>query len=241
MGYENSAHVYDIFDDKNNADLFMHYGLKAKEILDIGAGTGRIAVELARKGIAVYAVEPSPAMRAEFAKKLAVRPDIAKYVHLIASDAASFKYSRVLPAAIMSGVFDHLLSDEHRCAALSNIHRHLQSGGTFVFDVFVGLMDSSDLKLAGDTIAEGRRYKRSVGRSIKGDNIVDVHILYEIFENDELIDKFEEHSLVGITNRSNIHSLLGQCGFDVIEEFADYDFRPYTDGEDLLIIEARKR
>ncbi|GAH96544.1 unnamed protein product, partial [marine sediment metagenome] len=35
-------------------------GLEAGEILDIGAGTGRIAIPLAEKGIKVFCIEPSP-------------------------------------------------------------------------------------------------------------------------------------------------------------------------------------
>jgi len=241
MGYEYSAHVYDLFDDKNNFDLFLHYGLKTREILDIGAGTGRIAVTMAQKGITVYAVEPSPAMRAQFAEKLTAHPGLAGRINLIASDAASFTFNRLFPAAIMSGVFDHLLSDEQRRAALSNIHRHLKPGGTFVFDLFVGLMDDSELKPAGDVHAGNRRYRRFVGREIKDENIVEIRIVYEVFEDDRLIDTFEEQPLVGVINRSEIHDLLDRCGFDVVDEFSGYDFRPYTESDDILIIETRKR
>lgn len=240
MGYEKSARVYDIFDDKDNFELFVHYGLKAGEILDIGAGTGRIAIALARKGITVFAVEPSPAMRAEFTKKLTARPDLSPRIHLIASDAASFAFSRTFPAAFMSGAFDHLLNDGQRRAALYNISRHLKPGGTFVFDLFVGLMDSSEFKLAGDIHDGSLQYKRYVGREVKDENVVEVQLLYELYDNDRLTDTFEERSLVGVTSRSQIRALLHRCGFEVVEEFSDYNFRPYREGDDLLIIEARK-
>ncbi|MFX1249071.1 MAG: class I SAM-dependent methyltransferase, partial [Promethearchaeota archaeon] len=62
-GYEKAAHLYDLFDTKKNIDFFYQYGKEAGKILDIGAGTGRIAIPLALKGIKVVCIEPSPAMR----------------------------------------------------------------------------------------------------------------------------------------------------------------------------------
>ena len=104
-GYEKCAHLYDLFDTKENIDFFLHYGSEAKEILDIGAGTGRIAITLAQKGIKVFCVEPSPAMRREFLKKLGQRRDFSEKITLIAGDAASFDLGRTFPAAFLSGSF----------------------------------------------------------------------------------------------------------------------------------------
>lgn len=42
-GYEKSAHLYDLFDRKENVDFFLRYANEAGEILDVGAGTGRQA------------------------------------------------------------------------------------------------------------------------------------------------------------------------------------------------------
>jgi hypothetical protein len=41
-GYEKCAHLYDLFDTKENVGFFLRYGSEAGEVLDIGAGTGRI-------------------------------------------------------------------------------------------------------------------------------------------------------------------------------------------------------
>jgi len=50
-GYEKCAHLYDLFDKKENIEFFLHYDLEAGQILDIGAGTGRIATHLLKKGL----------------------------------------------------------------------------------------------------------------------------------------------------------------------------------------------
>ena len=45
-GYEKVAHLYDLFDRKENVEFFFHYASAAGEILDVGAGTGRITIPL---------------------------------------------------------------------------------------------------------------------------------------------------------------------------------------------------
>jgi 2-polyprenyl-3-methyl-5-hydroxy-6-metoxy-1,4-benzoquinol methylase len=55
-GYERSAHLYDLFDAKPNIAFFSRYCQEAGEALDIGAGTGRIAIPLAKHGVEVCAV-----------------------------------------------------------------------------------------------------------------------------------------------------------------------------------------
>jgi len=39
-GYEKCAHLYDLFDTKENVEFFLHYASQMGEILDICAGTG---------------------------------------------------------------------------------------------------------------------------------------------------------------------------------------------------------
>ena len=69
-GYDKVSGIYDLFADQVTLDFYTRFGSGFGEVLDIGAGTGRIAIALARKGTRVIAVEPSPAMAGEFRSKL---------------------------------------------------------------------------------------------------------------------------------------------------------------------------
>lgn len=147
-GYEKSAHLYDLFDDKDNIGLFLKYAAGVAEVMDIGAGTGRIAIPLARAGSVVTCVEPSPAMRREFELKLAAEPEIAARVKMVAGTCAGFDLGRTFPLAVLSGCFDHFLDDGERLASLGNVARHLEKGGRLILDSFLGLMGDSPLKPA---------------------------------------------------------------------------------------------
>ena len=237
-GYEKSAHLYDLFDRKENVEFFSAYASQAGEILDVGAGTGRIAVPLARRGIRVTCVEPSPAMRGEFEKKLRAEPALRERITLIAGDATSFNLGRTFPAALLSGCFDHLLDDDERLAALANVGRHLVPGGLLVFDVFLGLMQDAPLSPAGEVQTGEREIRRLVGGQVLPGRRKETVLVFETYELGALVDRIEERSLVGLTDCESIHCLLTASGFTVRREWAGYDRKPFRAGDALLIVEA---
>jgi SAM-dependent methyltransferase len=241
QGYEKSARFYDLFDQKENIAFFLHYATAAGEILDVGAGTGRIAIPLARHGVTVWCVEPSPAMRREFERKLDAEPELRSRITLAAGTAASFTYPQTFPAALMSGSFDHLLDAEERLAALRNISRHLEMGGTLVFDVFLVLMRDAALHPADSVEVGGQTINRLIASRLLPSGRQETTLVFEVHEGERLIERIEETSLVGITHRAKLHQHLEAAGFEVTAEWGGYDFTPYSEGDALLILAAVKR
>jgi SAM-dependent methyltransferase len=240
-GYEKAAHLYDLFDTKKNVDFFLHYALKAGEIVDIGAGTGRIAILAAERGIKVTCIEPSPAMRREFLKKLSRRTQALANIELIEGDAASFNLGRTCPAAFLSGTFDHFLDEAERLQSLENIHRHLKPEGMLIFDVFLGLMKDSPLSPAGSCVDGNAEYRRLVASRILPDKKVEVTLIFETYTEGKLSERIEERSLAAVMARPEIHGLLEKTGFIIENEYSDYDFTKYGSGDQLLIVQAKKR
>lgn len=240
QGYEKSAHLYDRFDTKDNIPFFLHYGRAAGEILDIGAGTGRIAIPLAEAGDKVFCVEPSPAMRKVFQGKLSKKRDLSKNITLVGGEARSFDLGREFPAAYLSGTFDHFLDHDERVASLLNIKRHLCIGGTLIFDAFIGLMRERPISPAGEVIEGNMTYKRFVGVKLLSEMQLEVQLIYEVIENEILVERIEEKSITGILDRERILALLEKTGFMVEEEFGNYQRDPFQEGDEILIIQASK-
>lgn len=72
--YDSFAEVYDLFYADIEDDLEMYLGFAERTggpILELGAGTARVAVALAEAGHTVVGLEPSAAMRAIAQQKIA--------------------------------------------------------------------------------------------------------------------------------------------------------------------------
>jgi hypothetical protein len=177
-------------------------------------------------------------MRDAFENKLQKEPNLRERIVLVRVDAQSFALDRTFPVAFLSGSFDHLLDDEERLAAMRNIGRHLAPGRCLIFDVFLGLMEDSPLSPAGVVRAGGRQIRRFVGGQVLQGKRKETQLIFEVYQDGALIERIEERSLVGITSRAAIHRLLKGAGFAVRQEWGSYDWRPFEEGDSLLIIEA---
>jgi SAM-dependent methyltransferase len=105
-------------------------------IIELGAGSGRIAVELARHGHRVIALDASPAMLAQ-AQRRAQRLGVDALIETVVGDLRDpppLPQSDRVIAPFRT--FMHLSGDEERLAALRAAASLLGDGGQFVFDVF---------------------------------------------------------------------------------------------------------
>jgi SAM-dependent methyltransferase len=108
----------------------------AGPIVELGAGSGRIAVELARHGHRVVALDASPAMLAQLARR-ASRHALGDLIEPVLGDLLDPPplppSDRVLAPF---RTFMHLSGDDERRRALTSAASVLADGGQFVFDVF---------------------------------------------------------------------------------------------------------
>ena len=100
-------------------------------VLELGSGTGRATVALARTAAQVVALELAPEMIAVARRKLAGLSN----VRLVAADMrdSPLRSAFDLVAAI-DDPFVHLTADEDRQRAFSTAARHLVPGGRFLLD-----------------------------------------------------------------------------------------------------------
>jgi SAM-dependent methyltransferase len=106
-------------------------------VLDLGAATGRVAIPLARDGHEVWALDRSPAMLAELARRLEDEPAaVRERVRPVPGDLAALRLPRAFPLVIVAMNTLQVLTDPaDRRACLRGVRRHLGPGGELVFDV----------------------------------------------------------------------------------------------------------
>jgi SAM-dependent methyltransferase len=97
------------------------------EVLDLGCGTGRVALHLARRGHRVVGLDLEPG----FLAALRERAD-GLAVETVAADARCFELGRRVPLALAPMQTLQLLDDAaDRAACLRSVADHLEPGGRF--------------------------------------------------------------------------------------------------------------
>jgi SAM-dependent methyltransferase len=126
------ARIYDAFDgDRDDLDLYVDLigELGARHVLDIGCGTGSLAVLLAGNGVSVTGVDPAAA-----SLDVARDKDAADQVTWIHGDAMTLPPLQVDLAVMTGNVAQVFLTDHEWVAALRAIRRALKAHGQLVFE-----------------------------------------------------------------------------------------------------------
>ena len=104
-------------------------------MLDAGAGTGRLTVELARRGATVLACDLSPHSLELNTRRC--RPLLGATVHAIAADACNLPLRDGVADKVVSGMMlEHLPSAVERARSLAELHRVLRPGGVLALTVY---------------------------------------------------------------------------------------------------------
>ena len=101
--------------------------------LELGIGTGRLALPLSRRGVPVHGIELSPAMVAQ----LRAKPG-ADDIGVTIGDFATATVDRTFRVAYLAfNTIMNLTTQDEQVTCFRNVAAHLESGGTFVIEVGV--------------------------------------------------------------------------------------------------------
>jgi SAM-dependent methyltransferase len=122
-------------------------------VLDVGAGTGRVALSLARAGIRVIALERDSELAAELRRRAG---DLA--VEVLCADACAFTLAATVSLAIVPMQTVHLLAD--RPAFLACARRALRPRGVLAVALLGEGVEPFELELEPDAVQlAGVRYE----------------------------------------------------------------------------------
>ena len=127
------------------ADFVEQYG--PRSVLDAGCGTGRVAIELARRGIDVVGVDIDPNM-------LSTARRNAPHLEWHLGDIATIQLGRKFDVIVMAGNVMIFLAAGTERAVLENMARHLNPGGQLIagFQLSMGYLDIDEYdRLAAKT------------------------------------------------------------------------------------------
>ena len=101
--------------------------------LELGIGTGRIALPLAQRGIRVHGIDLSEAMVA----KLRAKPGASDIGVTVGDFATTTVEKRFSVAYLVFNTIMNLTTQDEQVACFQNVAAHLEPGGCFVIEVMV--------------------------------------------------------------------------------------------------------
>jgi SAM-dependent methyltransferase len=221
----------------------------AGPLLELGCGTGRLLIPLARAGYAVTGVDLSPEMLA-IARAKRAAADLAERVTLIEGDYATAALGGPYRFAFcVMNTFLHLLTIEDQAAALRHWRQHLAPRGLLLLDLFHPdhrQLAELDGRLVWDKTwrdpASGATVMKFV--ACTGDlarQLLHVTMVYDETAPDGVLRRTVGSYDIHYMGRFEAELLLERAGYVLEAVYGGWDLSPFEGNCDRLILVARRR
>jgi SAM-dependent methyltransferase len=224
--YDAIARLYDPWSRSvvEDIDFYVEEALAASgPVVELGVGTGRIAVPVALAGVDVIGVDSSAAML-EVCAERAAAAGVADRLDLRLGDLRDPPvHERVALVTCPFRAYLHLADDEERRAAFGRVRDLLVPGGRLVFDVFApGAEDIAD--------THGRWLEREPGIWERADWNEESRTLILRVRGTET----ESEMSLAWLSVPEWQALLREEGFVVDAVYGWFDRSPWRGGEDSV-------
>lgn len=227
--YDRIASIYDPWSRSVTEDIafYVEQALASGgPVVELAVGTGRIAVPIARAGVAVIGVDSSPEMLAE-ARAAAIAAGVSQLLDLRLGDLREPRVDERVPLAICPfRSLLHMETESEKLRALRAARELLERGGRFVFDVFApspeDIQETHDRWLEREPGIFERAVwdegSRTLSLSVRSDGGAET--------------TFGLHWL----SAAEWLRLLDEAGLEVDELYGWFDLRPYEEEEDMVFV-----
>jgi SAM-dependent methyltransferase len=234
-------------------DFYVHHAVESGgPVLELGAGTGRVSLPIARAGIDVVGLDRSRGMLNVAERKRAAEPmETRARARFVVGDMTDFDLGETFALTIVPfRAFLMLVTPEGQRNALACIRRHLRPNGMLIIDIFDPRLDM--------LTPENTRWRQQFPHmELANGNVVAVEVLERI--NDPVAQTLEERwrftqtaasgdlvreeiELLRLrwSYRYEMRYLLELAGFIIEAEQSDYLGAPPAYGREQIWI-ARRR
>ncbi len=219
-------------------------------ILELGCGTGRVALALAEDGHRVTGLDLSERMLARAAEKRNALPiGTRERVHWVRGDMTRFELGDEFRLVIIPfRPFQHLLETRQQLDCLACARKHLAPGGRLIVDFF-----QTDPRRIHDTAflqesAPIAEYEMSGGRRVRltektvafhrAEQRNDVEMIYSVTHPDGRKERLVFAFTVRYFFPYELEHLLARSGFRVVALYGNFDRSPLGDASPDMIFVA---
>jgi ubiquinone/menaquinone biosynthesis C-methylase UbiE len=244
VNYGPASKYYDLFASNDDVDFYRELAVKhGKKALELGVGTGRVAIELAKADVTVWGIDNSKYMLNVARQKLkTLNSSIRKRVKLKLGDIRNFKLKEKFPLVyIPSATFEHCITQEDQNRCLTNVYNALERKGILAFDV--SQLSSKKRESSWWIDRRGLNPKEEVVRTIFSrrnpqTNIVLVNLFFEVYQEGKLKERYYEYGEARIFSKKETEKTLKDAGFRVDKVYGNFDRSLHSPKSQKLIFVA---
>ena len=225
-------------------------------VLELGVGTGRMAIPTAELGVDVVGVDNSGDMLRVARRKVESLGPEAGSVDLVLGDMRALNLRdeqgepRKFPlVTVPFRGFLALMTVQDQVRALRGIRRHLAADGRLVFSIFVPdpnmALEQSDVpRHLTDVTDPDSGVTRILYQQSSYDwhnQIVSVRMIIEDLDPHGVVSRrmYRDYQL-RYAHRWEVHHLLHNCGFEVESLYGDFDLSEFDESSTEMVWVARK-
>ena len=248
--YDVFARFYDLDTEGFDADLPFWVNLARRTggpILEVGCGTGRVLLPLARAGLSVVGVDVSPSMLAIAHDKIAQAGQSTR-ITLVEADALTLQLKRRFNLAFIAlNSFGHFFEPGAAERVLERINANLVPNGLLALDLpnpTHGVFGETTGVLLHEYIRPGptpgwQTVKLRSQQLNQVDQRVDVSCMYDEVSPTGDIRRTLATFVLRYFYPYELELLLDRAGYTVESMYGGYDLEPLDDSSDRLIVVAR--
>jgi SAM-dependent methyltransferase len=221
-------------------------------VLELGCGTGRVLLPIAREGIEIHGLDSSAPMLRVLRKRLASEPPaVRRRVHLHPGDMRRFRMNKKFPLVILPfRPLQHMHTVPDQIAALRTAAHHLKKSGRLAFDVFYPDYEKI-FSAIGQEIAEfewpsADAPGRTVRRFFRKESVDKIHqtmhftFLYRTYEAGRLIHEESERFAMSYFTYPHLQALFALAGVESVAEYGSCAKTPLDDSSAEMIFILKK-
>ena len=216
------------------------------QVLELGCGTGRVAIPLGRAGVHLTGIDRSEGMLAR-ARRRVSRARLNRRVRLVRGDIRRLPFPASAFAAVLApyGVLQSLLREQDLATTLASVHRVLRRRGTFGLELVADLPAWEEyrkrLSLRGWRRARGGA-RVSLVETVRQNRQKRLTIFDQEFT--ERRGRHRRTHRFALTFRTlsvpQMARRLEKAGFSITATFGDYRGGPWDPRAEVWMILARK-
>jgi len=246
MTYRLAAKFYDLFGFKNDLEFYKELALQSGgKALELGVGTARVAIPLARAGVTVVGIDDSVHMLRVAREKLTKESEaVRRRVILKRGDMKDFELKQSFPFIyIPSSTFDHNITVEDQNRTLECVYRHLKKNCVFAFDLEQVSPNKPEASWWIDRkeIEDGKMVVRSTfTRRDMTKHKCSLDLFFDVYKKGKLLERYHEYGEVAIISKDQITGMLEETGFKVVSVYGNFDKSKYRRNSSKIVLVTKR-